>query len=166
MSGFFDRMLGRGNQPKSSSSTAKDRLKFVLVHDRMEVAPEKLKAMREEILAVIAKYVPDIDPGSVDISFEQSDRYNNKLIAQIPFTKPRSRGGAEVDENDDFEFEPLATDEEQDDFAFADDSDLDVDGTTPAATLDDTSEVSVTSATPPDDASTTDDSADEETKSD
>lgn len=100
---FFDRMLGRNNnESKGSGNTAKDRLKFVLVHDRIEVAPEKLKAMKEEIIAVIAKYVPEVDPQSVDIAFEQSDRFSNKLVAEIPFTKPRARAVQEdIDENDD-----------------------------------------------------------------
>ena len=99
MTGFFDRMLGR-NTNKGSGAKAKDRLKFVLLHERINIAPEKMREMKQEIIAVIAKYVPEIDPDTVDIAFEQSDRYNNKLVAEIPFTKTRSvPAKTELDEN-------------------------------------------------------------------
>ena len=102
MSGFFDRMLGRNNNPsKGSSSTAKDRLKFVLLHERVSITPEKMREMKEEIIAVIAKYVPGIDPDTVDIAIEQSDRYDNKLVAEIPFTKSRGIPAVDIDGNDD-----------------------------------------------------------------
>jgi cell division topological specificity factor len=104
MTGFFDRMLGRNNTPKGSSSTAKDRLKFVLLHERVNIAPEKMREMKAEIVAVIAKYVPGIDPDTVDIAIEQNDRYDNKLVAEIPFTKLRGRPAVDNDENDDLTF--------------------------------------------------------------
>jgi len=82
MSNFIDRMLGRST--KGSSATAKERLQIVLVHDRINLPPERLKAMKEEILAVISKYVP-VDVESVDISLEQRDRTSSRIRAEIPF---------------------------------------------------------------------------------
>ncbi len=99
MAGFFDRMLGRSND-KSSANQAKERLQFVLVHDRINLPPERLREMKEEILAVISKYV-DVESESVDIALQQRDRKNNLLVAEIPFTKgldPASRI-SDVDEN-------------------------------------------------------------------
>lgn len=102
MGGFFDKMLGRNNPPnKGSSATAKDRLKMVLTHDRIKVTPEKMKEMQAEIIAVIAKYVPEIDPDSVEIAIDQSDRYQNKLVAEIPFTQERGQPAVDIDGNDD-----------------------------------------------------------------
>lgn len=98
MSGFFDRMLGR-SVTKSSSATAKERLQFVLVHDRLHLPPEKLQAMKEEILAVISKYV-SVDDKNVDIALQQRDR-NSLLVAEIPFRRP-----AEGLEQDDPDFKP------------------------------------------------------------
>lgn len=105
MTGFFDKMRGKNNNPpKGSSSTAKDRLQMVLTHDRIKVSPEKMKEMKAEIIAIIAKYVPEIDPDSVDIALEQSDRYQNKLVAEIPFTKDRAKApDFDNDGNDDLE---------------------------------------------------------------
>jgi cell division topological specificity factor len=83
MSNFWDRVLGRGNA-KNSSQTAKDRLKFVLVHDRINLPPEQMQQMKEEILAVISKYV-NVRRDSVDIALEQRDRNTQKIVAEIPF---------------------------------------------------------------------------------
>lgn len=97
MAGFFDRMLGRGS--KGSSSTAKERLQFVLVHDRINLPPERLRQMKEEIMAVISKYVA-IDKDNVEVALQQRDRDKNMLIAEIPVTK-QSLEVSDVDENDD-----------------------------------------------------------------
>lgn len=91
---FLDRMFGRGNN-KSSSQTAKERLKFVLVHDRMNLPPEQMQQMKEEILAVISKYV-NVHRDSVDIALEQRDRNTQKIVAQIPFA-----GGPNGNADDD-----------------------------------------------------------------
>lgn len=96
MTSFFDRMFGRNS--KGSSSTAKDRLQFVLVHDRINLPPERMREMKEEILAVISKYVP-VERDNVDIALEQRDRYSSKIVAEIPFTKDHAV--EEGDENDD-----------------------------------------------------------------
>lgn len=86
MANFFDKMLGRGT--KGSGSTAKERLQVVLIHDRFNLPPEKLREMKEEILAVISKYVA-VDRDSVDISLEQRDRTSSKIRAEIPLTPTR-----------------------------------------------------------------------------
>ncbi len=74
---------------------------MVLTHDRIKVTPEKMKEMKAEIIAVIAKYVPEIDPDSVDISLDQSDRYQNRIVAEIPFTQERGAKPVDNDGNDD-----------------------------------------------------------------
>ena len=91
MSGFLDRILGRKKEA-ASASTAKDRLQFILVHDRIDLPPERLKAMKEEILAVISKYVA-VSTQDVEIALEQRDRKGSMLVAEIPFSKsiPPSR---------------------------------------------------------------------------
>jgi|GEM_PF-275377 len=82
--GFINRLLGRS--AKGSSATARERLQLILVHDRIDLPPAHLEAMKEEILAVIAKYVA-IDAGKVDIALHQRER-ENLLVAEIPFLKP------------------------------------------------------------------------------
>lgn len=86
MIAFIDRMLGRSNKDGNSASMAKERLRFVLVHDRINLPPERLKEMKEEILAVISKYVA-VANEDFDIALEQRDRNMNTIVAEIPFSK-------------------------------------------------------------------------------
>lgn len=83
MSGIIDRLLGRSSA-KGSGAIAKERLQFILVHDRINLPPERLEAMKEEILAVISKYV-SVDSERVDIALHSRDR-NNMIVAEIPFS--------------------------------------------------------------------------------
>jgi len=82
MASFFDRMFGRNKQ--RTGATAKDRLRFVLQYDRINIPPEKMEEMKREILEVISKYVA-VDNERVDIALEQRDRDHSKIVAEIPF---------------------------------------------------------------------------------
>lgn len=84
MTSFIDRVLGR-TSAKGSGSKAKERLQFILVHDRINLPPERLEAMKQEILAVISKYV-SIDNNNVDIALQKRDRAS-LIVAEIPFSK-------------------------------------------------------------------------------
>lgn len=84
MPDFLDRLLGR-TPSKKSGSMAKERLQFVLIHDRINLPPERMEAMKKEILAVISKYV-SIDNDNVDIALEKRERAS-LLVAEIPFLK-------------------------------------------------------------------------------
>jgi cell division topological specificity factor len=83
MSGIFDRLLGRSSN-KGSGATAKERLQFILVHDRINLPPERLQEMKAEILAVISRYV-DVDSDGVDIALQQRNR-DSLIVAEIPFS--------------------------------------------------------------------------------
>ncbi len=96
MSNLFERMFGKGNK-QGTGATAKSRLQFVLVHDRINLPPERMAEMKAEILAVISKYVA-FDHNMVDISLEQRDRAS-ALVADIPFQKAKDL--LDYDENDD-----------------------------------------------------------------
>lgn len=94
-------MLGRTpDSAKSSSDTAKERLQFVLIHDRINLPPERMEAMKREILAVISKYVA-VETDGVEIALQKRER-TGMLVAEIPFSKTN-----EGIERDDPEFETL-----------------------------------------------------------
>jgi cell division topological specificity factor len=59
---------------KSTASVAKERLQIIVAERRSQddPAPTYLPQLKEDILAVIAKYV-DIDPSMVELSFDQKD---------------------------------------------------------------------------------------------
>jgi cell division topological specificity factor len=83
MTSLFDRILGRRNQ--SSGLKAKQRLQLVLVTDRSSIPPEKMQQMRDEIIAVISKYVR-ISAEKVELNLEQRQR-DNWLVADIPLAR-------------------------------------------------------------------------------
>jgi cell division topological specificity factor len=83
MAGLFDRMRGRGS--RGSAQEAKERLQFILFHDRIDLPPEQLEAMKREILEVISKYVA-IEQDRVDIALQQRQR-DSLIVAEIPFSK-------------------------------------------------------------------------------
>ncbi len=84
MTSLLNRLFGRSR--KGSGKTAKDRLRFVLQHDRINLPPERMEEMKRDILAVIVKYVV-IDKDHVEIALEQRDRNQSKLVAEIPVVK-------------------------------------------------------------------------------
>jgi len=93
MGNIFDKVFG-GRKP-SSSQVAKERLQLVLVHDRSNLTPAQVAAMKDEILQVIARYV-EFDPDEVEIDLTSENR-QNLLMAHIPIhtgTAARKRRGA------------------------------------------------------------------------
>lgn len=81
MTSILNRIFGR--KRRGSGTTAKDRLRFVLQHDRINLPPERMEQMKSEILAVIVKYVV-VDKDHVEIDLQQRDRSHSKLVAEIP----------------------------------------------------------------------------------
>jgi cell division topological specificity factor len=79
MSSLWDRILGRD---RKSASHAKERLSLVLIHDRTDLTPTALEALKDELIEVISRYVP-IDPGEVRIEMAQEGR-EQRLVADIP----------------------------------------------------------------------------------
>lgn len=86
MSSLFDALFGRD---RKSASQAKERLKLVLIHDRVDLTPAVMEAMKDELIAVISRYV-EIDPGAVRIAMQQEGR-EQRLIADIPLQPLRRR---------------------------------------------------------------------------
>ena len=85
MSSILERIFGHD---RKSASAAKERLKLVLIHDRTDMSPATLQALKDELIHVISRYV-EIDPDAVRIEMEQAGR-EQRLLADIPL-KPAMR---------------------------------------------------------------------------
>ena len=84
--------LGIGREHASSGKVAKERLRLVLAHDRTSISPALVETLKDEMIAVISRYVA-IDPDNVQVTFSQSRR-ESRLVADIPLlnrTKMRTR---------------------------------------------------------------------------
>lgn len=83
---FFDRMVGR--RVKSAKS-AKDRLQLVLIHDRTDLTPGMLDALKDDLLKALSRHI-EIDPSTVRIEIEREGR-SQRLVADIPIRSTSHR---------------------------------------------------------------------------
>lgn len=82
-------VLNKLLRPKDSSrQIAKERLQFVLVHDRAQISPQLLETLKDEIIAVLSRHL-DIERDGVEITLSQNRR-ESRLQADIPLVR-RSR---------------------------------------------------------------------------
>ncbi|SHK60884.1 cell division topological specificity factor MinE [Desulforamulus aeronauticus] len=80
---FLSRFFGR--ESSSSKNVAKERLRLVLVHDRANVSPDLLTALKNDLINVISNYM-EIDEKALEVSLDSSDN-QVALIANIPVKK-------------------------------------------------------------------------------
>ena len=83
------------NESKSSKSVAKERLKLVLVHDRVDCSPQLLDLIKDDILKVIANYA-EIEENGLEIKMSKSrgeddDMPVSALVANIPLKNIKER---------------------------------------------------------------------------
>jgi cell division topological specificity factor len=67
---------------EASSSRARERLRLVLMSDRVSLAPDIFDAMKGEMLDVLRRYL-EIDERGMDVHFENAER-QFALMANIP----------------------------------------------------------------------------------
>ncbi len=86
--GFFDKITGR--QQVGSKDIAKERLRLVLIHDRTDISPIMLEALKADLIAVISEHL-DIDQSGIEISVSEG-KGHSRLLATIPIMGRRPRG--------------------------------------------------------------------------
>jgi len=87
MTSTIDRLFGR---KRKSAHQAKERLQFVLIHDRTNLTTSALEDLKDEIIEVISRYI-EIDPTTVTIEMNKEGR-EQRLIADIPILGAKKRG--------------------------------------------------------------------------
>ncbi len=90
---FLKRLFGQ----QGSSTTAKERLRLVLMTDHLELAPEMIETMKRDLVDVISRYV-EVDREKIDVSFERQDR-TLAMLANIPIlsvNRPSANGNGAV----------------------------------------------------------------------
>ena len=74
---------------EKSGKKAADRLKIILVQDRMKVSPHVIESLKQELLKVVSKYMEiDMDGIEIDIDGNHAETTGEHptLIANIPIT--------------------------------------------------------------------------------
>ncbi|MCX7837958.1 MAG: cell division topological specificity factor MinE [Anaerolineae bacterium] len=82
---FLSRLLGR--EPESAE-IAKQRLQLVLAQDRLNISPETLDMLKDEMIEVISHHI-EIDRANVQVSVTHTPQ-GNCLVANIPVIRTRA----------------------------------------------------------------------------
>jgi cell division topological specificity factor len=89
ISDLLERLFGPGEDTHSRDDV-KRRLKIVLAHDRLALDPQTLEMMRQEIIAVVSRYV-EVDFESLEFSLATNERVT-ALTANLPIRRIRPLG--------------------------------------------------------------------------
>ncbi|WP_027366187.1 cell division topological specificity factor MinE [Desulfotruncus alcoholivorax] len=84
---FLNKIFGRDNSP--SRTVAKERLRLVLVHDRVGVSPQLLQSLKTDLIQVINNYM-EIDEEALEVSLDSSEN-QVALVANIPVRKMKRK---------------------------------------------------------------------------
>jgi cell division topological specificity factor len=66
MLGILRRLLG----DRTSGHTACKRMQFVLMHDRIDITPDMMEAVKNDIIEVLSRYM-EIDNRSIKVDLQQ-----------------------------------------------------------------------------------------------
>ncbi len=83
--GVFEFFVGRKKQ--TPGELAKERLKVVLVHDRLKVNPEVLEMIKNELLSVISRRL-EVDEQNMQISLARESGWDT-IQANVPIKRQK-----------------------------------------------------------------------------
>lgn len=86
---FFRSLVG-SRPTATSSQVAKDRLKLVLVYDRVKVTPQLMDVLKGDLIAAISRHL-DVDQDGVSVTITRGDRHD-RLVADIPIRRAKVGG--------------------------------------------------------------------------
>ena len=74
-----------GKEPHGSKDIAKERLRFVLVHDRVNTSPQFMEVLKDDMIKVISHYM-EINEKEMEVSLSTS-KSSVALVANIPINR-------------------------------------------------------------------------------
>ena len=78
---FLSKILGITFE-EESATVAKNRLKLVLVHDRVKISPQQMEQLKQDLIGAISKYV-EIDKDQLEVSLTRKKKMTS-LVVNIP----------------------------------------------------------------------------------
>ena len=78
---------------KSSGTVAAKRMQVVLMHDRMDLSPDVMEALKNDILAVLSRYM-EIDQKSIQVDLEKGKDYT-ALVSNVQVKRVYRRAVAQ-----------------------------------------------------------------------
>jgi len=70
---------------KPSGVLARERMQFVLLHDRLDITPEMMESLKNDIVGVLSRYV-DLDGDAVEVNVERAKGVT-ALISNVPIKR-------------------------------------------------------------------------------
>jgi len=83
---FFGKFFGK---PGNSKETAKKRLKFALVYDKLEISDDLLNDLQRDVVEVISRYF-EIDTTAMKLDIKRSDDLS-ALVFNTPILSAKRR---------------------------------------------------------------------------
>ena len=74
-----------GKESASSKDIAKERLRLVLVHDRVNVSPQFMEVLKDDMIRVISNYM-DINEKDMEVNLTNT-KTSVALVANIPVNR-------------------------------------------------------------------------------
>ncbi|MCB9639298.1 MAG: cell division topological specificity factor MinE [Myxococcales bacterium] len=96
LSSFFKLWNKEQDSEKNAKSVAKQRLQFLLVHDRVHLSPGQMDELRKDLLEVLSRYV-EIDEQALDVELKTlPDSRKMALVSNIPVRRVKGEGVEEL----------------------------------------------------------------------
>jgi len=90
MKNVIRRFLGE----RPSGTVARERMQFVLLHDRLDITPDMMESLKNDIVGVLSRYV-ELDNDSIQVNVERAHGctalVSNVQIKRV-FTKQATAG--------------------------------------------------------------------------
>ena len=81
-----------GKDSAGSKDIAKERLRLVLVHDRVNVSPQFMEVLKDDMIKVISNYM-DINEKEMEVNLTHTNT-QVALVANIPVNRMKRNGMA------------------------------------------------------------------------
>ena len=76
---MFDSIIKRFSRKKDTNVIAKQRLKFALLYDKLEISEDTLKNLHKDMVDVISKYF-EIDQTAFKLDIRRSDDLSSLVV--------------------------------------------------------------------------------------
>lgn len=85
------KLFGKNN--KASKDIARERLRFVLIHDRANISPQFMESLRDDLIKVISNYM-EINEQDMEVTLT-NDEASVALVANIPVHRMKHKASRE-----------------------------------------------------------------------